>query len=102
METSTQLQKAIPEQGIEKTKRHFLDFAKTLLFREVEKVKLNKNDKLLMMFEEGRISRDEYLLLLSSTDTTTVNLTLDHSINANGGTWGGRIVMGDNNGSERF
>lgn len=83
---------------IEKVKVSFLDYAKKVLFNEVEKVKISKNESILLMYEEGRISREEYVMLISSPENTIINLTIDHSINANGGTWGGRIIMGDNHG----
>jgi hypothetical protein len=65
---------------VEKVKVNFLDYAKKVLFKEIE---------------QGRITREEYIILISSHESTVINLNLDHSINANGGTWGGRIVMGD-------
>jgi hypothetical protein len=80
---------------VEKVKSDFLKFAKDILFKKVELNKIRKNDTLLNMFEQGRISRDEYLLLMSNSENVQINITLDNSINAPGGTWGGTIVMGN-------
>jgi hypothetical protein len=84
---------------VEKAKVGFLEFAKKIFSKEIEQKKCQKNESILLMYEQGRISREEYIMLISTSENVIINLNLDHSINANGGTWGGHIIMGDNHGN---
>jgi len=85
---------------MDRAKKGFLSCIKDSIFKESNRTKLERTEMLLSMMEQGRISRDEYILLVSTPENLAITLTIDNSINANGGTWGGRVIMGDNNGRD--